>query len=552
MIILHKVVSGRLSALTILKPTFVRIHTELEDQTKLYYLTKKKHRDEIFRQKVEEIESNRKWKNEAFLRKHADMAHMLRKASIKAFDQRIRLNDQNVSPFANKLPPTIAINHTIEHLPRSHSLENCVSSGLSFRQGQTTQQTLTNPREEKNIASKAYLSPQSLQSRPPSSRPLDTRSRIEDSYFFVDDERKSRLFQTSGPKTPLRLTTGPSSLDRRSPSPFLTEVSKTQSTKGRQSDESGYSLERSQLQEPPKKMKSQPQVRFFRKTLRGAIRTKDDSSKALKSFRESEQEVLKNSYLENYELSSNAETPEPEDLKFVFAETRETRMNKILKQKYLKKGVFCSSAKKAGYSAHRTFSSKPLLDRLNKSEKLGSDLDESISITGYFHHSGQRETERSSSNKKPSSPGLLLSQRSQARDSEAELGTDMVWKLSPDLLGYDSLISDRSLRRNTQNQSQRKQLVMLLGGSPANVIEKRSDSVSTERSSRSELEMSYRAKNPFYYNLKQKSMTQKKLHPQRQQLQDKWQSPRKLSTQNLLPVEQNLLQENNFEAYYKL
>ena len=522
-----QVLSSRVSVLSILKATFSRIHTELEDQTKLYYLTKKKQRDDAYQQLVNEVEK-KKHKNDEFLRKHADVVHMLRQSSFNVFKNRTLRNTQTPSNLSCGNLPKIVSNESIE-VHRKHSPTNQLEKIRELTPQKdkhenstfiTVQQDLTMDNRPTFLT--PHLLPISLRSSTPhASHENNSLTAGEDPYSLRNSMVTKSLFKGMALQ-PCSSAEKPQNTSLQTP--FLQGLAGVISAHVDNETTFDESKSIREVLASPKKAKKIV-IRHSHSPRKTTIRLHKETPELPELPREMGKEKLRSEYLENVKIPEAVDLDVSEQIKFEFGMEKETRIMRILKDKHLKKGVFASE-KSPDYLRHTHQCSQGAWGRFSKLKREDVTLDDSIRIKGASPHGNSMSVTSREKLSKADANYFLASDLNRYGRSPTELkprpneteNTETTQDLTPRIskplkpLKLELNSKDNSPRKIAQNHILDSKLTLSLGTSPINMPEGRQESLLTDKSTLSTLELQSRAKNRFYYNLLKKSQARKQLN----------------------------------------
>ena len=340
--------SSKLSVLTILKSTFVKIHTEIEDQTRLYYQSKKAQRDEIYTQLKNKFDAKYHPSNlakvERLLGQSASVASRLNKKALNAFtsrdlkralDSKRQTNSKSPIEIRAEPSPQGPVNTITENvLITEKESEEVKAVPLSPLKRSATETSLLQPKKLFEMTS---------------TTDLNKSIRFSIVQREVADGAEENRFSVN--KT---ITAANSS-----PRKLAIEKLKVSTPTDICSDESAekISLKELLIKEARSERKADPRSatsRTDKQSLPKRIRIRRDNNEnqmpSNHSLRNSKEEIKQQSYLENIP-SGDPISEQAEECKFIFADDKEFRVRTFNKEKQLKK-VVPNAAKELNYLLH--------------------------------------------------------------------------------------------------------------------------------------------------------------------------------------------------------
>ena len=535
------VTSSRLSVLSILKSTFVHIHTELEDQTRLFYLEKKKHRDEIYNQLIHELETKSPKNIAKNLSGHASFARMLNKSSFKVFTQRTMRNSQNTSNLHSK---TFVTEREIS--PQKSPTSQLNESGWGRFRVDSPELKGPYPGNESSRVNTEGGDTQRTHSPALAMQARRKNHGAADSFEIRLEPAKenSLLKENSTQRRGSGIAAQPFSLLNSGQNPrLLRESSSKQSHLRTENATTTATLNSTEKVEPQshsaeKSMKKAASVlKVICKNERKTIRMRhENGNENFQVRRDSKQEVFQSAFLEKVDIPKPKGDGYPDNYKFVFSEDKDARQRLILKNKAMQKGVF-SSRKHLDYLTHEYRPSTSLIERVNKAKSFRWVTDDSIIMnnqTSRFAISNgnlDQDIDRSLNTSPQFSPIGARSHRVtmaeiKYREPNASYFAGMISaENSPKHFrpAY-SLHFSESTPTHTENSSAKKLFTarQVMETAPDSLpMSSGGQSNESRKLLKSANSLSFRAKNPFYHNLLQKSSLHKRLNLKRASVVEK-------------------------------
>lgn len=537
-----------MSALAILKATFVRIHTEMEDQTRLYYQKKKQQRDVIFQNLVRELESKYRAYSERFLSKHANVVHLLNKPSLRVFNNR-SLREERLTPTPSQMQQTrldLDSEEVNKQLSKNFSMDQ-LNSNEPPPQEDKYKHTLADldalkvetGKEKQQAKSLRLLHSQSAMRVRQGKDPFQNASRL--TLEDTDKTYQGSVSKNASP-TKARLQTtfqfwSPDKADRSQPYlgslAALTSLSRNNLHEDHPENPvpSDTSIHKEPVVTSEKKRQNHTPIRLVKKPEATAIRITHKSPTIRPRLRESEQEVYMNEYFDKKEVhEEEVDMSNPENYKFIFEESKETRVKRILKDKKLKKGVF-GMPKTLDYLKHEYEPSKTLWKKFTTTSNTfitNSSFENQLLHSQSFYPKTtvtDCDVNVSKSNSSSQLPSKIIRSKLSRILPTAAKSTASE---EPETLhdSSENYSAQRPISTSIRYTSPKK----LTGepGSPqlttpspiVTVTDRKVDDLRRHAITPSRLDFSRKAKNTFYFNLKQKSAIQQKLNLRKYKPQD--------------------------------
>ena len=533
-------ISSRLSVLTIPKSVFVHIHTELEDQTRLYYHEKKKHRDELYEQMVHELESHSPKTAEKFLSQHSEVASMLNKSSFKTFSQRTLRRTQTASNQMPKANLSVGWGST----PQKMQTERSVIADESVWQDITTiraGKVLQNKMSESLVLNRTTKDESLSLQKQPSGLTLqasNSKTSKNEAVEPTSERKKEELTQNSKSKK-LKLKEISThhaqcfseSQQNSTKKPYFKGLSFAHSPS--RTGKAEFSISQANTTEPnsaPAKAKRRVISfrNFYRKGGLKAVRMHSASRDEgiYSNVRDSEQEILQSTFLEHCKVPAAHDISDSDYYKFVFTNDKETRVKLILKQKHMKQGVFAQH-KTPDYLKHNTRPATALVSRLGSARSPTWVVDDSFMVNSVqsqppaaLNNSVANDRSGSLSYLSPfltPKNMIMTSTDHNIRESSSTYLVSGVLRESTSdrVQTPQALFFAESIRENTEKVSRPAtgHPLNLSTRSPPSSASGRSDSRLTQRKGANPVNIT--CKNPIYENLLQKSAVQQKLRNKR-------------------------------------
>lgn len=373
-----------MSALSINKQTFLRLHPDMEKEVLKFYRTKQAQREEIFTKLSQELLVQEESKDEAFFAKHGDVAPMVSRKTLRLFTER-----ENRVSASRKLsttaPRSVLSLQLVQSEPSNTSIQDNSTIGsaskymslnipqLRFATEEAERlsspiRTLSKFNSNTHETKYASINLQKIEERPSSKQQAispalsPTRESFLGGTFTSDQSftanlqyhltgeqsffrghqsnfemRSPNLKGENGAGTPTQKITSP--IQRRSDNNIQIDRSKIEELLKIQQNAANTPKSAHQRRNPVQLVNSEvptsPKSDAQRvstpksKVIRLKMPTLEDEAEH-QSFRMTKNEELRNHYLENFKLHETADVSDIDNLRFEFNEIEELRKKKSI------------------------------------------------------------------------------------------------------------------------------------------------------------------------------------------------------------------------------
>lgn len=517
----------------------------------MYYQTKKKQRDDILHQMIQEIESKyreRKTSTDYFLQRHANLAQMMTKITLKAFTQRTNRENQlsQRTKIVDDTPSSsmkqLVFGKSVISSPKNN--EKAANPKMQFsvlRRVSETPKDQTNFTESNEYSIQYGIGSQTAKEKISKIDISGLSPRRDSSHKNLKSPRIDRI--VSNPTDFDNLCTIETDEDQDAE---LTPHMLTKNDDNTVRDEYGLIKMRESfegqitLQRPPPKESFRNSFGLFKK--QGGVkgmrsRSKSDQEKELSTVRNSMNEIMRLTYIENTVPHNEFDINNAEDFKFVFSDDKDTRMRLISKQRHLKQGAFSTSSD-FNYLEHKHKLGEHLKKRFKNKKEL------QIIVRDKDNDASENKSIRTMKKDQASQfgPGYHASSTGSQASMQDNYKTHLNKFLADDNMSETGKEKRKGLLGNTNNSSSRHTLFALTPRSndltrstdrntiqstidetylrsPSQGMHGRSQSYSAPSNfihkGANTVRLTSRPQSPVYNNLLQKSAQHRKLHIKR-------------------------------------